>query len=183
MVSYADPKGLEMQALANLVTTNETYMFREYDQLRTSFEIGIPLTGPNPHRQRRNRGSQRGLVAEARGRGAERARNKIPCWRHEAPYVGAGAYAPVASNGTDQGTSQEPASRMGEAGNSCFVDHILRVFQLPRRNMARPINEIKSSAMGIEAKTPRTSICAGKARNQASGASQNQKPMTLTIVG
>ena len=33
-VGYADPDGTEMQALANLVTTNETYMFREYDQLQ-----------------------------------------------------------------------------------------------------------------------------------------------------
>ncbi len=30
MISYADPDGAEMQALANLITTNETYMFREY---------------------------------------------------------------------------------------------------------------------------------------------------------
>src|SRR3984957_10206038 len=30
---YADADGKEMQALANLITTNETYMFREYDQL------------------------------------------------------------------------------------------------------------------------------------------------------
>jgi chemotaxis protein methyltransferase CheR len=34
LVSYADTNGLEMQALANLITTNETYMFREYDQLQ-----------------------------------------------------------------------------------------------------------------------------------------------------
>jgi chemotaxis protein methyltransferase CheR len=34
MISYADPDGVEMQALANLITTNETYMFREYDQLQ-----------------------------------------------------------------------------------------------------------------------------------------------------
>ena len=31
---YADPQGLEMQSLANLITTNETYMFREYEQLQ-----------------------------------------------------------------------------------------------------------------------------------------------------
>jgi chemotaxis protein methyltransferase CheR len=30
---YADPEGTELQALANLITTNETYMFREYEQL------------------------------------------------------------------------------------------------------------------------------------------------------
>ena len=33
-LGYADPQGEEMQALANLVTTNETYMFREYEQLQ-----------------------------------------------------------------------------------------------------------------------------------------------------
>jgi chemotaxis protein methyltransferase CheR len=42
MVSYADPKGLEMQALANLVTTNETYMFREYDQLQAFANHCLP---------------------------------------------------------------------------------------------------------------------------------------------
>ncbi len=41
MVGYADPHGLEMQALANLVTTNETYMFREYDQLQ-AFRQPLP---------------------------------------------------------------------------------------------------------------------------------------------
>jgi len=34
LLSYADPDGVEMQALANLITTNETYMFREYEQLQ-----------------------------------------------------------------------------------------------------------------------------------------------------
>src|SRR6202162_5099082 len=42
MVSYADPQGLEMQALANLVTTNETYMFREYDQLQAFANHCLP---------------------------------------------------------------------------------------------------------------------------------------------
>jgi chemotaxis protein methyltransferase CheR len=42
MVSYADPKGLEMQALANLITTNETYMFREYDQLQAFANYCLP---------------------------------------------------------------------------------------------------------------------------------------------
>src|SRR5664279_510684 len=42
MVSYADPKGVEMQALANLVTTNETYMFREYDQLQSFANCCLP---------------------------------------------------------------------------------------------------------------------------------------------
>ena len=42
MVRYADPRGLEMQALANLVTTNETYMFREYDQLQAFANYCLP---------------------------------------------------------------------------------------------------------------------------------------------
>lgn len=42
MVNYADPEGLEMQALANLVTTNETYMFREYDQLQAFANYCLP---------------------------------------------------------------------------------------------------------------------------------------------
>jgi chemotaxis protein methyltransferase CheR len=42
MVGYADPRGVEMQALANLVTTNETYMFREYDQLQAFANYCLP---------------------------------------------------------------------------------------------------------------------------------------------
>jgi chemotaxis protein methyltransferase CheR len=42
MLSYADPEGLEMQALANLVTTNETYMFREYEQLQAFANYCLP---------------------------------------------------------------------------------------------------------------------------------------------
>ena len=42
MLNYADPRGLEMQALANLVTTNETYMFREYDQLQAFANHCLP---------------------------------------------------------------------------------------------------------------------------------------------
>ena len=42
LISYADPKGVEMQALANLVTTNETYMFREYDQLQAFANHCLP---------------------------------------------------------------------------------------------------------------------------------------------
>src|SRR6476661_8579028 len=41
-VCYADPEGLEMQALANLITTNETYMFREYDQLEAFANNCLP---------------------------------------------------------------------------------------------------------------------------------------------
>ena len=41
-LSYADPQGDEMQALANLVTTNETYMFREYDQLQAFANHCLP---------------------------------------------------------------------------------------------------------------------------------------------
>jgi chemotaxis protein methyltransferase CheR len=42
LVSYADKNGVEMQALANLVTTNETYMFREYDQLQAFANHCLP---------------------------------------------------------------------------------------------------------------------------------------------
>jgi chemotaxis protein methyltransferase CheR len=42
MVTYADPEGVEMQALANLVTTNETYMFREYEQLQAFANHCLP---------------------------------------------------------------------------------------------------------------------------------------------
>jgi len=41
-VSYADPQGVEMQALANLVTTHETYMFREYEQLQAFANLCLP---------------------------------------------------------------------------------------------------------------------------------------------
>ena len=42
MVGYGDPQGVEMQALANLVTTNETYMFREYEQLQAFANHCLP---------------------------------------------------------------------------------------------------------------------------------------------
>ena len=42
LVSYADKDGLEMQALANLITTNETYMFREYEQLQAFANYCLP---------------------------------------------------------------------------------------------------------------------------------------------
>jgi chemotaxis protein methyltransferase CheR len=39
---YADPDGKEMQALANLITTNETYMFREFEQLQAFADCCLP---------------------------------------------------------------------------------------------------------------------------------------------
>ncbi len=39
---FLDPRGAEMQALANLVTTNETYMFREFDQLQGFADHCLP---------------------------------------------------------------------------------------------------------------------------------------------
>jgi chemotaxis protein methyltransferase CheR len=39
---FADPEGKEMQALANLITTNETYMFREYEQLEAFANCCLP---------------------------------------------------------------------------------------------------------------------------------------------
>ena len=41
-LGYADAQGEEMQALANLITTNETYMFREYDQLQAWANYCLP---------------------------------------------------------------------------------------------------------------------------------------------
>jgi len=41
-LSYADPQGAEMQELANLITTNETYMFREYEQLQAFANYCLP---------------------------------------------------------------------------------------------------------------------------------------------
>ena len=41
-ICYADPNGQEMQALANLITTNETYMFREYEQLEAFANCCLP---------------------------------------------------------------------------------------------------------------------------------------------
>lgn len=42
LLCYADPEGKEMQALANLITTNETYMFREYEQLQAFANCCLP---------------------------------------------------------------------------------------------------------------------------------------------
>lgn len=41
-LGYCDPNGDEMQALANLVTTNETYMFREFEQLSAFADFCLP---------------------------------------------------------------------------------------------------------------------------------------------
>jgi len=42
LLCHGDPEGKEMQALANLVTTNETYMFREYEQLEAFANYCLP---------------------------------------------------------------------------------------------------------------------------------------------
>jgi chemotaxis protein methyltransferase CheR len=42
LLCYADPDELEMQALANLITTNETYMFREFEQLTAFADYCLP---------------------------------------------------------------------------------------------------------------------------------------------
>jgi chemotaxis protein methyltransferase CheR len=42
LLGYADPDGAEMQKLANLVTTNETYMFREFEQLQGFADHCLP---------------------------------------------------------------------------------------------------------------------------------------------
>ena len=41
-IGYCDANGDEMQALANLVTTNETYMFREFEQLAGFADVCLP---------------------------------------------------------------------------------------------------------------------------------------------
>jgi chemotaxis protein methyltransferase CheR len=41
-LTYSDPDGHEMQELANLITTNETYMFREYEQLQAFANHCLP---------------------------------------------------------------------------------------------------------------------------------------------
>jgi chemotaxis protein methyltransferase CheR len=42
LLAQCDPDGVEMQALANLITTNETYMFREYEQLEGFANLCLP---------------------------------------------------------------------------------------------------------------------------------------------
>ena len=44
LLRYGDKEGQEMQALANLVTTNETYMFREFEQLQSFADHCLPMT-------------------------------------------------------------------------------------------------------------------------------------------
>ncbi len=41
-LKFDDPEGKELEALVNLVTTNETYMFREYDQLAVFSNACLP---------------------------------------------------------------------------------------------------------------------------------------------
>ena len=43
LLRYGDTKGTEMQALANLITTNETYMFREFEQLQAFADHCLPM--------------------------------------------------------------------------------------------------------------------------------------------
>ena len=44
LLRYGDKDGQEMQALANLITTNETYMFREFEQLQSFADHCLPMT-------------------------------------------------------------------------------------------------------------------------------------------
>ena len=43
LLRFGDKAGHEMQALANLVTTNETYMFREFEQLQAFADHCLPM--------------------------------------------------------------------------------------------------------------------------------------------
>jgi chemotaxis protein methyltransferase CheR len=42
LLAQADPEGVEMQQLANLITTHETYMFREHEQLAAFANYCLP---------------------------------------------------------------------------------------------------------------------------------------------
>ena len=55
LLCYADPDGTEMQALANLITTNETYMFREFEQLEAFGNCCLPEVLSS----KQNRGDQK----------------------------------------------------------------------------------------------------------------------------
>jgi chemotaxis protein methyltransferase CheR len=43
LLKFSDPYGTELQDLVNLITTNETYFFREFDYLRVFAEECIPV--------------------------------------------------------------------------------------------------------------------------------------------
>jgi len=43
LLRFGDKKGHEIQALANLITTNETYMFREFEQLQAFADFCLPM--------------------------------------------------------------------------------------------------------------------------------------------
>jgi chemotaxis protein methyltransferase CheR len=43
LLRFGDKEGKEIQALANLVTTNETYMFREFEQLQAFADHCLPM--------------------------------------------------------------------------------------------------------------------------------------------
>jgi chemotaxis protein methyltransferase CheR len=55
LLCYADSVGKEMQALANLITTNETYMFREFEQLEAFANCCLPEVLS----EKQNRGEQK----------------------------------------------------------------------------------------------------------------------------
>jgi len=44
LLRFGDKKGHEIQELANLITTNETYMFREFEQLQAFADYCLPMT-------------------------------------------------------------------------------------------------------------------------------------------
>lgn len=43
LLRFGDKQGKELQALANLITTNETYMFREFEQLQAFADHCLPM--------------------------------------------------------------------------------------------------------------------------------------------
>lgn len=54
LLRFGDKQGEEMQELANLVTTNETYMFREFEQLEAFADYCLPMV-LRAHEQKNDR--------------------------------------------------------------------------------------------------------------------------------
>ena len=76
-IGYCDADDAEMQALANLITTNETYMFREYEQLAGFANVCLPelIAARQQTSDRRIRDLVRGLLL---GRGSLHPRHHHP---------------------------------------------------------------------------------------------------------
>ncbi len=54
-LKFGDPNGRELQALTNLLATNETYMFREYEQLQSFADYCLPEVVASKHKRAEHR--------------------------------------------------------------------------------------------------------------------------------